>query len=218
MRSIEHVKRFTTNGMATDQGKTSNMHGLAIAAEVLGKPIPQVGLTTFRAPYTPVTFGAIVGHARGSAVRSDAPHAMHGWAEGAGRGVRGCRAVEARLVSSRRPARTCTQAVDRECADGARSRPASSMPRRSARSRSSARTPPSSWNCSTPTRGRSSSPAAAAMASCCARTASSTMTASSAGLPHDRFHVTTTTGGAARVMQPHGGLSPDRVPASRRSG
>ncbi len=72
MRSIEHVKRFTTNGMATDQGKTSNMHGLAIAAETLGKPIPEVGLTTFRAPYTPVTFGAIVGHARGSAVRSDA--------------------------------------------------------------------------------------------------------------------------------------------------
>ena len=37
MHSIEHVKRFTTNGMATDQGKTSNMHGLAIAAELLGK-------------------------------------------------------------------------------------------------------------------------------------------------------------------------------------
>ena len=65
MHSIEHVKRFTTNGMATDQGKTSNMHGLAIAAETLGKPIPQVGLTTFRAPYTPVTFGTIVGQSRG---------------------------------------------------------------------------------------------------------------------------------------------------------
>ena len=65
MRSIEHVKRFTTNGMATDQGKTSNVHGLAIAAEVLGKEIPEVGLTTFRAPYTPVTFGALIGHARG---------------------------------------------------------------------------------------------------------------------------------------------------------
>ncbi|MGB7431117.1 MAG: sarcosine oxidase subunit alpha [Ahrensia sp.] len=63
--SIEHVKRFTTNGMATDQGKLSNMHGLAIAAEVLGKDLPEVGLTTFRAPYTPVTFGALIGHARG---------------------------------------------------------------------------------------------------------------------------------------------------------
>lgn len=65
MHSIEHVKRFTTNGMATDQGKLSNMHGLAIAAEMLDKPVPQVGLTTFRAPYTPTTFGALVGHARG---------------------------------------------------------------------------------------------------------------------------------------------------------
>ena len=65
MRSIEHVKRFTTNGMATDQGKTSNIHGLAIAAEALGKEMPEVGLTTFRAPYTPVTFGALIGHARG---------------------------------------------------------------------------------------------------------------------------------------------------------
>ena len=63
--SIEHVKRFTTNGMATDQGKGSNMHGLAIAAEVLQKPIPEVGLTTFRSPYTPVTFGAVVGMAKG---------------------------------------------------------------------------------------------------------------------------------------------------------
>ncbi|MGB3501704.1 MAG: sarcosine oxidase subunit alpha [Mesorhizobium sp.] len=65
MRSIEHVKRFTTNGMATDQGKTSNIHGLAIAAEALGKEMPEVGLTTFRAPYTPVTFGSFIGHARG---------------------------------------------------------------------------------------------------------------------------------------------------------
>ena len=65
MRSIEHVKRFTTNGMATDQGKTSNIHGLAIAADALGKEMPEVGLTTFRAPYTPVTFGALIGHARG---------------------------------------------------------------------------------------------------------------------------------------------------------
>ncbi|MBP1848962.1 sarcosine oxidase subunit alpha [Rhizobium halophytocola] len=65
MHSIEHIKRFTTNGMASDQGKLSNMHGLAIAAETLGKEIPQVGLTTFRSPYTPVTFGALVSHSRG---------------------------------------------------------------------------------------------------------------------------------------------------------
>ncbi|PWJ81024.1 heterotetrameric sarcosine oxidase alpha subunit [Pseudaminobacter salicylatoxidans] len=84
MHSIEHVKRFTTNGMATDQGKTSNMHGLAIAAETLDKPIPQVGLTTFRAPYTPVTFGAIVNHGRGALFDPTRRTAMHGWAEAHG--------------------------------------------------------------------------------------------------------------------------------------
>jgi sarcosine oxidase subunit alpha len=84
MRSIEHVKRFTTNGMATDQGKTSNMHGLAIAAETLGKEIPEVGLTTFRAPYTPVTFGSIVNHARGELFDPTRRTPMHPWAEAHG--------------------------------------------------------------------------------------------------------------------------------------
>ncbi|KGD91988.1 sarcosine oxidase subunit alpha [Rhizobium sp. YS-1r] len=65
MHSIEHIKRFTTNGMASDQGKLSNMHGLAIGSEMLGRPIPKVGLTTFRAPYTPVTYGTLVAHSRG---------------------------------------------------------------------------------------------------------------------------------------------------------
>lgn len=84
MRSIEHVKRFTTNGMATDQGKTSNMHGLAIAAETLGKEIPEVGLTTFRAPYTPVTFGAIVNHASGPLFDPTRRTSIHPWAEAQG--------------------------------------------------------------------------------------------------------------------------------------
>jgi sarcosine oxidase subunit alpha len=53
MRSIEHIKRYTTTGMATDQGKLSNMNTLGIAAAELKKPIPEVGLTTFRPPYTP---------------------------------------------------------------------------------------------------------------------------------------------------------------------
>ena len=64
-RSIEHVKRYTTTGMATDQGKTSNMNALAIVAADLGKSIPEVGLTTFRNPYTPVTFGTLAGTSRG---------------------------------------------------------------------------------------------------------------------------------------------------------
>ncbi|WAJ30279.1 sarcosine oxidase subunit alpha family protein [Antarcticirhabdus aurantiaca] len=65
-RSVEHIKRFTTNGMATDQGKTSNINGLGIAAEKLGRSMPEVGLTTFRAPFTPITFGTIAGRAKGA--------------------------------------------------------------------------------------------------------------------------------------------------------
>ena len=65
-RSIEHVKRYTTTGMGTDQGKTSNVNALALVAERLAKPVTEVGTTTFRPPYVPLTFGAIVGHSRGA--------------------------------------------------------------------------------------------------------------------------------------------------------
>jgi sarcosine oxidase subunit alpha len=64
-RSIEHVKRYTTTGMATDQGKTANLNALAEIAALTGKPIPDIGLTTFRPPYTPVTFGTFAGASRG---------------------------------------------------------------------------------------------------------------------------------------------------------
>jgi sarcosine oxidase subunit alpha len=60
-RSIEHVKRYTTTGMGTDQGKTSNVAALAIVGQALGIDIPAVGTTTFRAPYTPTTIGAYGG-------------------------------------------------------------------------------------------------------------------------------------------------------------
>ena len=59
--SVEHFKRYTTLGMATDQGRTSNINGLAIAAQSLQLDMSKVGLTTFRVPYTPVTFGALAG-------------------------------------------------------------------------------------------------------------------------------------------------------------
>ena len=64
-RSVEHLKRYTTLGMATDQGKTSNIVGLARLAALEGRPVPLVGLTTFRPPYTPVTLGLLAGHATG---------------------------------------------------------------------------------------------------------------------------------------------------------
>jgi sarcosine oxidase subunit alpha len=65
-RSIEHIKRYTTNGMATDQGKTSNLNGLQVASASLSRPVTEIGLTTFRPPYTPQTFGALVGHHKGA--------------------------------------------------------------------------------------------------------------------------------------------------------
>jgi sarcosine oxidase subunit alpha len=70
-RSVEHLKRYTTLGMASDQGKTSNLMGLARMASALGKTPPEVGLTTFRPPYTPVTFGALAGEAVGRHVAPD---------------------------------------------------------------------------------------------------------------------------------------------------
>ncbi|WP_308915112.1 sarcosine oxidase subunit alpha family protein [Jannaschia sp. LMIT008] len=63
--SVEHAKRYTTLGMATDQGKLSNINGLAILSDALGQPIPQTGTTTFRPPWTPVTLGALAGEAAG---------------------------------------------------------------------------------------------------------------------------------------------------------
>jgi sarcosine oxidase subunit alpha len=82
--SIEHVKRYTTTGMATDQGKTSNMNALGLVAERLGRPVPQVGTTTFRAPYTPVTFGALIGAHRGALFDPMRETPSHAWATAQG--------------------------------------------------------------------------------------------------------------------------------------
>ena len=78
-QAVEHLKRYTTLGMGTDQGKTSNILGLALMAEQLGVPIPSVGTTTFRPPYTPVTMGAIPGHESGPDVEPTRYSAMHEW-------------------------------------------------------------------------------------------------------------------------------------------
>lgn len=78
-RSVEHLKRYTTLGMATDQGKTSNLAGLAIMAEQTGKAIHQTGTTTFRPPYTPVAIGALAGHHRGKEFRPVRLAPTHEW-------------------------------------------------------------------------------------------------------------------------------------------
>ncbi|GLR68321.1 sarcosine oxidase subunit alpha [Acidocella aquatica] len=80
MRSVEHVKRFTTTGMATDQGKLSNMNALGIMSAELGKPVSAIGTTTFRMPYTPVPFGYFAGYARGELFEPERRTAIHGWA------------------------------------------------------------------------------------------------------------------------------------------
>jgi len=80
MRSIEHIKRYTTTGMATDQGKTSNMNALGIASAALEATIPEIGHTTFRMPYTPVTFGALAGIARGDLFEPVRRTPIHAWA------------------------------------------------------------------------------------------------------------------------------------------
>jgi sarcosine oxidase, subunit alpha len=64
-RSVEHLKRYTTLGMATDQGKTSNMNGLAAMAALTGRSIPETGTTTYRPPFVPVPFTVIAGRRRG---------------------------------------------------------------------------------------------------------------------------------------------------------
>jgi sarcosine oxidase subunit alpha len=79
-RSVEHLKRYTTLGMATDQGKIANVSGLAILAEVSGRTIPQVGTTTYRPPYVPVSFGAMSGHHRGKDFRPTRLPPSHQWA------------------------------------------------------------------------------------------------------------------------------------------
>jgi methylglutamate dehydrogenase subunit C len=80
-RPVEHLKRYTTLGMATDQGKTSNLPGLAMMAALTGTTIPEVGTTVFRPPYTPVAIGALAGHHRGRDFRPTRLTPAHTWAE-----------------------------------------------------------------------------------------------------------------------------------------
>ncbi|MBL8707074.1 MAG: sarcosine oxidase subunit alpha family protein, partial [Rhodospirillales bacterium] len=78
-RSVEHLKRYTTTGMGTDQGKTSNIAALAILAEATNAAIPQVGTTTFRPPYTPVTMGALTGRTVGALLDPARWTPIHRW-------------------------------------------------------------------------------------------------------------------------------------------
>ena len=78
-RSIEHVKRYTTTGMGTDQGKLGNMHALGIISETAGAKMGELGTTTFRPPYTPLTFGTIVGRNVGDYFDIFRKTPLHDW-------------------------------------------------------------------------------------------------------------------------------------------
>lgn len=79
-RSVELLKRYTTLGMATDQGKTANVNALAVMAECTGKTIPETGTTIFRPPYNPVAMGALAGRSRGKDFRPYRLTPSHKWA------------------------------------------------------------------------------------------------------------------------------------------
>ncbi|HMO09742.1 MAG TPA: sarcosine oxidase subunit alpha family protein [Paracoccaceae bacterium] len=82
--SVEHTKRYTTLGMATDQGKTSNINGLSVLGAATGRAPQAVGTTTFRPPFAPVTIGALAGEARGDLFQPLRRTPLHGWHEKAG--------------------------------------------------------------------------------------------------------------------------------------
>ncbi len=77
--SVEHLKRYTTLGMANDQGKVGNIIGLSLMADLLDKDIPEVGTTVFRPPYTPVSIGALAGRNVGKHFRPLRVTPMHDW-------------------------------------------------------------------------------------------------------------------------------------------
>ncbi len=83
-RSVELLKRYTTLGMATDQGKTANVNGLAIMAALTGASIEATGTTTYRPPYVPVAIGALAGPHRGHEFRPYRLPPSHQWAQSVG--------------------------------------------------------------------------------------------------------------------------------------
>ncbi|MEM9792083.1 MAG: sarcosine oxidase subunit alpha family protein, partial [Pseudomonadota bacterium] len=111
--SVEHAKRYTTLGMATDQGKLSNINGLAVLSDALDQPIPQTGTTTFRPPYTPISLGAIAGEARGPLFKPTRKTAIDAWLDDNG-AVWEPVADWRRPYAIRQPGETVAAAVHRE--------------------------------------------------------------------------------------------------------
>jgi len=111
-RSVEHLKRYTTLGMATDQGKAANVPGMAIMAEALGKPVPEVGTTRFRPPFTGVSLGGLAAERYGD-LRPERLTPMHDWHVDNGAGMYSA-GLWFRPESYNKPGETVEQAYVRE--------------------------------------------------------------------------------------------------------
>ncbi len=111
---IEHVKRYTTLGMGTDQGRTGAVNGIGVLSEVLRRPIPEIGTTTFRQPYTPVTFGAMAGRDLRDLFDPVRKTPMHEWHAAAGAPFEDVGQWK-RAWYYPRPGESLHEAVNREC-------------------------------------------------------------------------------------------------------
>ena len=115
MTSVEHVKRYTTIGTAHDQGKTSGVIASGITAELLGRPVEDLGTTTFRPPYTPVAFAALAGRERGDLFDPVRTTPIHDWHVAAGAEFEDVGQWK-RARHYPHPGENMTDAVLRECA------------------------------------------------------------------------------------------------------
>ncbi|MEU6228934.1 sarcosine oxidase subunit alpha family protein [Streptomyces sp. NPDC047042] len=79
MRGVEHVKRYTSLGTANDQGKTSGVNAIGVIAEALGGSLGEIGTTAYRAPYTPIAFAALAGRERGELFDPERTTSVHAW-------------------------------------------------------------------------------------------------------------------------------------------
>ena len=113
-RSIEHIKRYTTLGMGTDQGKLSAVNGIGLLSKILGTTVSEIGTTTFRQPYSPVTYGAIAGREIGKLFDPVRKTAIHEWHIEAGAKFENVGQWK-RPYYYPNPGESMQEAVDREC-------------------------------------------------------------------------------------------------------
>ena len=212
--SIEHVKRYTTTGMATDQGKTSNLNALGIVSRALNRPVPEIGTTTFRPPYTPVSFGAFAGQNRDELFDPVRVTPTHDLAVAAGAAFEDV-GLWKRAWYFPEAGEDMERAVRRECLavrkgiglfDGSTLGKIEVVGADAAEFLNLIYT--NAWTKLAPGRCR--------YGLMLKEDGYIFDDGVVARLAEDRFHVTTTTGGAASRIGAHGGLSPDRVHRPRR--